>query len=180
MRYCSQCGHPVVVKIPPGDNRPRHVCDACGTIHYQNPRLVAGCVIEAADGRILLCRRAIEPRRGYWTIPAGFMENGETTAQCAAREAVEEARAEVRDLTLFALINVARIDQVHLMFRGRLGEGGFGAGSESTEVALFEETDIPWDSLAFPSVEFTLRRFIADRHRGTYGVHYAEIGGPLP
>ncbi|HET7396381.1 MAG TPA: NUDIX hydrolase [Gammaproteobacteria bacterium] len=170
MNYCSQCGHSLAVKIPPGDHLPRHVCEHCGTIHYQNPKLVVGCVCEW-DGKVLLCRRAIEPRAGFWTLPAGFMENDETTEQGAARETREEALAEVDDLVPLALINVPHVNQVHLMFRGKLRDGRFGVGAETLEAGLYHERDIPWAEIAFPSVRYTLEQFFADRQGGEFSFH---------
>lgn len=170
MKFCSNCGNEVVVTIPPGDHLPRFVCERCGTIHYQNPRIIAGCIAEW-QGRILLCRRAIEPRAGYWTLPAGFMENHETTEQAAAREAAEEALAEVEIVAPLALVNVPHISQVHLIFRGRLKDGRHGTGHETLETTLAAERDIPWEQLAFASVRFALERFVADRRAGVFGFH---------
>lgn len=178
MNFCSDCGARVSRKIPTGDNVPRWVCDACHTIHYQNPKLVVGCIPEWED-RILLCRRAIEPRLGFWTLPAGFMENGETTADGAARETLEEANARVDNLTLYALYNIPHIDQVYMLFRGRLLDLDFGPGDESLEVKLVAEDEIPWDQLAFATVRNTLRRYYADRQRGEYHFHMGTIE-PLP
>jgi ADP-ribose pyrophosphatase YjhB (NUDIX family) len=174
MRFCSQCGGTVTVRLPPGDTHPRHVCDACGTVHYQNPKLIAGCVVVADDGRLLLCRRAIEPRAGFWTLPAGFMENGETSEAAARRETREEALAEVTDLALFCVIDVPEVDQVHLMYRGRL-VGGFGAGVETLESMLVEPSALPWDELAFRSVRVTLEHWCADQARGAFGVHRLTV-----
>lgn len=142
MNYCSHCGQPVSFTIPEGDDRPRYVCGSCGTIHYQNPNIVAG-TLATSGSRVLLCKRAIEPRKGYWTLPAGFMENGETTLQAAARETLEEACAEVALDNLYTLINLPHINQVFMIFRARL-QGSFHPGPESLEVALFEEHEIPW------------------------------------
>lgn len=178
MNFCSHCGARVSHRIPPGDNVLRWVCDTCHTIHYQNPKLVVGCIPEWED-RILLCRRAIEPRLGFWTLPAGFMENGETTADGAARETLEEANARVDNLTLYALYNIPHIDQVYMLFRGRLLDLDFGPGDESLEVKLVAEDEIPWDQLAFATVRNTLRRYYADRHRGEYHFHMGTIE-PLP
>lgn len=177
MKYCSACGQPVEQRVPDGDHLPRHVCPACGTIHYQNPKLIVGCVAEH-DGRILLCRRAIEPRLGFWTIPAGFMENGETLQAGAAREAAEEAEAEVEIGSLLAVVNVVHAHQVHVMFRARLPNPRFGAGAESLEVELVRPEDIPWPEMAFPSVEFALRRYLADRERGAEDVHFRDFDRP--
>lgn len=174
MKYCSNCGDSVVMKIPEGDNRERHVCDTCDTIHYQNPKIVAGCV-PVWEKKILLCRRAIQPRYGLWTLPAGFMENGESTVQAAAREAFEEANAVVENLTLYGLYNLVHINQVYLMFRGDLKDGQASAGEESLEVDLFHENDIPWQELAFPVVKETLERYFEERKQGVYQVHSGDI-----
>jgi ADP-ribose pyrophosphatase YjhB (NUDIX family) len=172
MKYCSSCGATVSRKIPDGDNRDRWVCDACQAIHYQNPLIVVGCVPER-DGQILLCKRAIEPRRGYWTVPAGFMELGETLAQGAARETLEEACANVRIGHLFASVDVVQAGQVHLFFTADL-LGDFAAGDESLEVALFDKADIPWDEIAFRSVSFALRTYLQDAGVNN-GVHFHEV-----
>ncbi len=174
MNFCSHCGQPVSLRVPEGDHLPRHVCTACGTVHYQNPKIVAGCVPEH-DGRILLCRRAIEPRRGYWTIPAGFMENGETTQEAARRESIEEALAEVEIGSLLAVVHVLHADQVHVMFRARLPKPEFGAGAESLEVMLCDEHAIPWQDIAFRSVDFALRRYLEDRRAGLEQHHFTAI-----
>lgn len=177
MNYCSQCGAPVTLCIPSGDHLPRHVCSHCGTIHYQNPRMVVGAIPEWED-RILLCRRAIEPRHGFWTLPAGFMENQETTAEAAARETLEEACARVEVHDLFTLIDVPHINQVHLLYRASLLDLDFAPGEESLEVVLFREQDIPWQDLAFRSVSLTLRLYFADRQRGDYRFHGDTIPAP--
>ncbi len=174
MQYCSDCSNKTSVKIPDGDNRERYVCEACNTIHYQNPKNVCGCILEW-QGKVLLCKRAIEPRHGYWTLPAGFMENNETTMEGAAREAFEEAHATATDLRLFGLYNLPRISQVYLMFHGELKDGYMKAGDESLEVGLFTETEIPWDKLAFPVVTESLQRYFEDRP--DHKVHVADIGG---
>jgi ADP-ribose pyrophosphatase YjhB (NUDIX family) len=174
MNFCSHCGQPVTVLVPEGDQRPRHVCTSCGRIHYQNPRIVAGCVPEH-EGRILLCRRAIEPRRGYWTIPAGFMENGETTQDAARRESLEEALADVEIGSLLAVVHVLHADQVHVMFRARLPRPEFGAGDESLEVMLCQEADIPRHDIAFRSVDYALRHYLEDRREGLDRHHFTAI-----
>ena len=174
MNFCTQCGARLEFRVPPGDHLARHICDACGTIHYQNPRLIVGCVPEHA-GRILLCRRAIEPRRGYWTVPAGFMENGETLQQAAARESREEALAQVQIGSLLSIVHVLHAQQVHVFFRARLPEPAFGAGAESLAVELVAPEAIPWHELAFPSTEFTLRRYLEDRTAGTEPHHFATL-----
>jgi len=165
MNYCSKCGAPVALTIPSGDTRPRHVCTCCSTIHYQNPKLVAGAIPEW-EGRILLCRRAIEPRHGKWTLPAGFMEIQETTAEAAVRETLEEACARIEIGEAFTLIDVPSISQVHIFYRARLLDTDFRPGEESLETALFSEADIPWDEIAFRTVSLTLRHYFADRRDG--------------
>lgn len=170
MNFCSHCGKPLTRKVPPGDHLPRFVCTHCGAIHYQNPKLVVGCVPEW-EGKVLLCRRAIDPRKGYWTLPAGFMENGETVEQAAARESREEALADVEILPPLALVSVPHINQVHLMFRAKLRGGRHGVGAETSETALLAESEIPWPEIAFPSVHYTLERFFADRRAGHFGFH---------
>jgi len=174
MKYCSRCGAAVVVQIPPGDNRERHVCPACNTIHYTNPRIVAGCILSWEE-RILLCRRAIEPRYGLWTLPAGFMENGETTMEAAAREAFEEAYAEAEAMTLYGIYNLKHISQVYVMFRGILRQGYARAGAESLEVKLVTAEEIPWSELAFPVVRETLERYLEERVHGQFNVHSADV-----
>ncbi len=174
MNFCPQCAAPVTSRVPDGDHLPRFVCTACGAIHYQNPRLIAGCVPEL-DGSILLCRRAIEPRRGFWTIPAGFMENNETLQQAAARECREEALARVVIGDPCAIVHVLHAHQVHVMFRARLADRAFGIGVESLEVRLYREQDLPWAELAFASVAFTLRRWLDDRAAGRSGLHFETI-----
>ena len=174
MKHCSACGSLVSLKIPPGDNRERSVCDTCETVHYQNPKLVAGCIPVWGD-QILLCRRAIEPRYGLWTLPAGFMENGETTAGAAARETLEEANAEVEVESLFSLLDIPYINQVYLFFRARLLKREYSAGEESLEVELMSEEEIPWDNIAFPAVTKTLHWFFEDRKSGSFGMHTANI-----
>ncbi|HVP32851.1 MAG TPA: NUDIX hydrolase [Steroidobacteraceae bacterium] len=174
MNYCSQCGAPVAQRIPPGDHLPRYVCDACGAIHYQNPRLVVGCVPEH-EGRILLCRRAIHPRLGYWTVPAGFMENGETLQQAAARESHEEALAHVDVGSLLAVVHVLHARQVHVFFRAALRTAEYGAGAESLEVKLVAPAEIPWGELAFPSTDFALRHYLEDRALGREPHHFTTF-----
>ena len=160
--------------IPEGDNLPRFVCVTCNTIHYQNPKIVTGTIPEWQD-KILLCRRAIEPRYGLWTLPAGFMENQETTAQGAARETREETGLEVEIESLYALFNIPHISQVYLMFRARMHDLGFGPTAESLEVELFSEQEIPWEQLAFPVIKETLKRYFADRKRGEFKLQVADI-----
>jgi ADP-ribose pyrophosphatase YjhB (NUDIX family) len=174
MKFCLQCGSgQVEFRIPAGDNRPRHTCQACGYVHYVNPRMVVGCIPVWGD-RILLCKRAIEPRLGYWTPPAGFMELGETLEQAAARETLEEACAQVEVEDMVAVVNVVHAEQVHIVFRARLLTEEFAAGDESLDVALFTEADVPWEQIAFPSVRFSLERFFQDRAVGQRRLHLSE------
>ena len=172
MNFCSNCGGQVAKKIPDRDTKERWVCDACGKIHYQNPLIVVGCVPEK-DGKILLCKRAIEPRYGCWTVPAGFMELGETLAQGAARETMEEACAEVRIGHLFASVDVVQAGQVHLFFTADL-LSGFAPGDESLEVAMFARDEIPWDEIAFRSGRFALKKYLEDAGANN-GVHFHEV-----
>jgi ADP-ribose pyrophosphatase YjhB (NUDIX family) len=174
INYCSACGAPVSVRVPSGDHLPRHVCDACGAIHYRNPRLVVGA-LPVWEDRVLLCRRAIEPRHGMWTLPAGFMENGETIAQAALRETLEEANARIELSQMYTLISVPHINQVHVVFRARLLDLDFAAGDETLEVGLFHEDDIPWDEIAFRTIAMTLRHYFADRRSGIYEFHVGDI-----
>lgn len=173
MNFCSQCGDKVRFAIPEGDDRPRYLCEVCGTIHYQNPRIVAG-TLPVCGSKVLLCKRAIAPRKGYWTLPAGYMENAESTQQAASRETREEACAEVKLANLYTLIDLPHINQVYMIFRAEL-IGGFSAGPESLEVALFEEHEIPWDELAFMTIERTLRHFYADRPFNEFPLHISMV-----
>lgn len=186
MKFCSECAHPVDLRIPEGDNRPRYVCAQCEAIHYQNPKLVVGSIPvweEGGELKVLLCKRAIEPRHGFWTLPAGFMENAETTAQAAIRETEEEAGANVELGELFTLLNVAQVHQVHLFYLARLLDLDYAAGVESLDVQLFSESEIPWDDLAFPTVRTTLELFFADRVKmregGSYGFHSRDLVRPM-
>lgn len=178
MNFCTSCGGAIVLRVPSGDNRERHACRNCGEIHYQNPKIVVGCLVES-DDKILLCRRAIEPRYGLWTLPAGFMENGETTAQGAIRETLEEANASVSVEMLYSLINIPHINQVYLIFHARLADPVFSAGSESLDVALFSREEIPWNGIAFPAVTKTLEWYFADKSRGFLTTHTGDIIRPL-
>ena len=164
----------MTLQVPPGDNLLRYVCANCGAIHYQNPKNVIGCIAEWRD-KILLCKRAIEPRLGLWTLPAGFMENGETTAQTAARETLEEARGTVTNLALYGVFSLPHINQVYIMYRGDLQDGKAAVGAESSAVALLPEQSIPWDELAFPVITETLRLYFKDRQAGRYPVHVGDI-----
>jgi ADP-ribose pyrophosphatase YjhB (NUDIX family) len=175
IKFCSHCGASVSFEIPAGDALPRHVCKRCGHIHYENPRLVVGCVASWED-RILLCRRAIKPQLGYWTLPAGFMENGETTAEAATRETFEEAGAKIIVDAPFAMVSIAHINQVHLFYRGRLATADHAAGEESLEVSLVLPEDIPWQDMAFRSVTHCLERYLDDMARGCFGFHETNLG----
>jgi ADP-ribose pyrophosphatase YjhB (NUDIX family) len=186
MKFCSECANPVALAIPEGDNRPRYVCAQCSAIHYENPKLVVGSLpVWESDGelKVLLCKRAIEPRYGYWTLPAGFMENSETTAEAAMRETEEEAGANIELGPLYSLLNVAHVHQVHLFYLARLRDLDYAAGVESLEVRMFSEGEIPWDDLAFPTIRKTLELFFADRLKiregGSYGFHSLDITHPM-
>ena len=175
MNFCSRCGSKEMLwRVPDGDNRPRHICDACGEIFYENPKIVAGCIPVWGE-QILLCKRAIEPRFGWWTLPAGFMENGETTAEAAARETWEEACSRVEVAELFAVFNLPQINQIYMMFRAHLPVLEFAPGVESLECKLYYEHEIPWPELAFPTITHTLRFYFEDRARGRYELHFGDI-----
>jgi ADP-ribose pyrophosphatase YjhB (NUDIX family) len=174
IRHCRRCGTAIERRTPPDDNRERAVCPACGEIHYENPLNVVGTVPVWGE-QVLLCRRAIEPRHGFWTLPAGFMELGESTAQGAARETDEEAGARIELQGLFTVLNVVRVGQVHLFYRARLLDTDFAPGSETLEARLFHEHEVPWDELAFRTVRQTLEHFFDDRRRGQFGIHCGDI-----
>lgn len=174
MKFCTSCGNSVALQIPAGDDRERFVCTTCELIHYINPRVIVGCV-PVYEGRVLLCKRAIEPRKNYWTLPAGFMENGETTPQGAARETWEEARARVSNLDLYRVFDVPYISQVYMFYRCDLDDGSFGVGPESLESDLYEEQDIPWDDIAFPVVYETLKEYFTDVRSGHFPVRVSAI-----
>lgn len=178
MRFCTACGQPTQEQIPLGDHQTRQVCTSCKTIHYVNPKVICGALAIWED-KVLLCRRAIEPRYGLWTLPAGYMELFETMEQGAARETREEAEAEVEIEQLYCMYNIPRIGQIYVLFKSRLIEGKFGAGEETIESRLFEEHEIPWDSLAFPSVERTLRHYFEDRKSGQFPHHLETLGSRL-
>lgn len=174
INYCPSCGAKVSLRVPPGDRLLRHVCNACGTVHYRNPRLVVGALPVWEDS-ILLCRRAIEPRLGMWTLPAGFMENDETVAEAALRETHEEANARIELDDMFTLISVPHVNQVHVVYRARLLDLDFSAGEETLEVRLFGEDEIPWEDIAFRTIAMTLRHFFADRCAGLFSFHTADL-----
>ncbi len=174
INFCSECGNTVEQKIPVGETLLRAVCPACQTIHYQNPKIVAGCIPEW-EGQVLLCRRAIEPRLGFWTFPAGFMELGESTEEAAARETLEEANARVEIQTLYALFSLPHVSQVYVVFRARLQDLEYGPGEESLDVQLMPVEAIPWDQLAFPVIKDALHRYVHDRHHTNLQTHFGAI-----
>ena len=175
IKHCKNCGTAVLYRVPDdGDTRQRAVCPECHTIHYENPLNVVGTVPHLGD-KVLLCKRAIEPRRGKWTLPAGFMELHETTAQGAARETVEEAGAQFEMEGLFSILNVPRVGQVHLFYTARLLGDQFDPGHETMEARLFAEADIPWDEIAFRTVKETLECYFADRRSGRLSFHTVDI-----
>ncbi len=177
MKFCNLCGGPVALQIPDDDNRERHVCQNCDAIHYVNPKIIVGCLPTIED-RILLCKRAIEPRYGKWTLPAGFMENGETSADGAARETWEEAAAKAKDLVLYRIFDVPHISQVYLFYRCGIENDAFGVGPESLESGLFSADEIPWHQLAFPVVREILQEYLRDREQGEYPIRNTVIEYP--
>lgn len=177
MNFCTQCGAAVRYAVPDGDNRERHICIDCGTIHYQNPKIIAGC-IPVWEERLLLCRRAIEPRMGLWTLPAGFMEQGESLKDAACRETMEEANAEVVLDALHSIFTLTHVSHVQVLFRARLLEPRFSPGYESLETQLFTEEEIPWDELAFESIRRALHLFFTDRRQGSFITHVEDIVRP--
>ncbi len=174
MKFCSSCGSTIILSVPEGDDRERFVCSSCSIIHYVNPRVIVGTVPVYAD-RVLMCLRAIEPRKNFWTLPAGFMENGETTPEGAARETWEEARAQVSNLQLYRVFDVPYISQVYMFYRCELEGGEHRPGPESLETRLFAEDDLPWDAIAFPVVRETLREYFDDRRAGHFPVRASAI-----
>lgn len=174
VNYCASCGAKVSLRVPPGDRLPRHVCNVCGVIHYRNPRLVVGTLPVWKD-QVLLCRRAIEPRHGKWTLPAGFMENAETVAEAAIRETMEEANANIELGDMFTLISVPHVSQVHVIYRARLINLGFSAGEETLEVRLFREAEIPWRDIAFRTISMTLQHFFEDSRAGGFAFHAIDL-----
>jgi ADP-ribose pyrophosphatase YjhB (NUDIX family) len=174
IKHCRACGLSVTYRVPSDDNRERAVCNDCGIVHYENPLNVVGTLPVWQD-QVLLCKRNIEPRFGFWTLPAGFMELGETLEAGALRETDEEAGARVELLGLFTLINVVRVGQVHFFYRARLLDTDFAPGPETIEARLFLESEVPWEQLAFRTVRETLHRYFEDRRRGHFEVHFADI-----
>jgi ADP-ribose pyrophosphatase YjhB (NUDIX family) len=175
IKHCKNCGTAVVYRIPDdGDTKERAVCPACALVHYENPLNVVGTVPYLGD-KVLLCKRNIEPRWGKWTLPAGFMELGETLAQGAARETDEEAGAKFEMEGLFSILNVPRVGQVHLFYLARLTSDAFAPGFETIEARLFTEAEIPWEEISFRTVKETLQRYFADRHAGAMSLHTVDI-----
>jgi len=180
MKFCSVCGSSdIALRIPEGDNLPRHVCPGCGTIHYQNPKVVVGCLPEWED-QVLLCKRAIEPRLGLWTLPAGFLENGETVTAGAIRETLEEAGARVVMGDLYTMVSLPHISQVYMIFRAALADLDFRPGPESLEVRLFREDEIPWEELAFRTIARTLRNYFLDRKLGHFPTRVSVLERRAP
>lgn len=175
MKFCAECGHAVEIRIPAGDHLPRAVCPACDTVHYRNPKIIAGCIPEWEDGRVLMCRRDIEPRRGLWTFPSGFLELGETSAEGAAREAREESGAAVECLDLLCVLEVPQVSQIYMVHRARLLKEAFGPTPESSEVRLMREDEIPWDDIAFPTIWQALRYFFDNRAAGLMRFHHQNL-----
>ncbi|MCZ6855934.1 MAG: NUDIX hydrolase [Gammaproteobacteria bacterium] len=174
MKFCNQCGEAVVFRVPEGDNRKRFLCESCGAIHYQNPRIITGC-LAVWENQVLLCRRSIQPRKGFWTLPAGFLENGETAKGGAERETWEEARARVSIIDLYTMFSLPHISQIYLFYRARLIDGDFAPGEETEAVGLFHEADIPWDELAFPVIRDTLKHYFRDLIDNRFKVHTGDI-----
>ena len=177
IKYCCHCGSDVVHKVPEGDSLLRAVCERCGHIQYQNPKIVVGCLPVYGE-RILMCKRAIEPRYGLWTLPAGFMENNESAPEGAAREAMEEANARVEIEDLYTVYSIPHISQVYMMFRAKLLDPNVSPGLESLEVKLVTEDEIPWDQLAFAMVRRTLEHFLQDRKTGVFVPRFGDIRPP--
>ena len=175
IKFCTQCGsEKIEVRIPPGDDRLREICGRCGHIHYINPKIVVGSIPVWGE-QILLCKRAIEPRYGKWTLPAGFMEEGETLAEGAIRETQEEAGARITIEQLYASYSLPAISQVYVLFLARLDDLNYSAGIESLEVKLFMEQEIPWNELAFVTISEALKRYFADRVRGAFVPHFTDL-----
>ena len=174
MKFCSECGKTVVHRIPEGDNLPRFICEHCDIIHYQNPKLVVGC-LPVYKKQVLLCKRAIEPSYGLWTLPAGFMENQESLEEAALRESREEANANLDIQDIYSVISLPHINQIYVLYRAKLLDLDFYAGIESLDVQLFNEEDIPWDQLAFKTIERTLKQFFKDRKNDHFPVHNSVI-----
>jgi ADP-ribose pyrophosphatase YjhB (NUDIX family) len=177
MKFCSSCGALITHKIPDGDNRLRYVCESCGEIHYQNPKVIAG-ILPTYKSKVLLCKRSIQPRVGYWTLPAGFLENGESSLEGAIRECSEEANTQVRDPSIYAIFDIPQINQIYIFYRAEMPEAIFSPSTESSDVALFSEENIPWSELAFPMVEALLDHYFEDRKSGIFEVIREDIRRP--
>lgn len=177
IKFCSHCGSEVVHRVPQGDSLVRAVCDRCGHIQYLNAKIVVGCLPVHGE-RILICKRAIEPRLGLWTLPAGYMEENESVSEGAAREAMEEANAKVQIEDLYTVYSIPHISQVYMMFRAKLLDTDVSPGVESLEVKLVTEAEIPWDQLAFTMVRRTLEHFLEDRKRGVFVTRFGDIRPP--
>ncbi len=175
MNFCSECGSSTIrLKTPKEDNRPRHICEECKAIFYQNPKIVAGCILEW-DDKVLLCKRSIEPKLGYWTIPAGFMEKSESVSEAAARESWEEAFARSEALELHSIYTLKYVDQVYMVYRGVLKDGKAKANSETSLTMLCDKQDIPWNGIAFPVVKRSLELYFEDCNQGCFHLHQGEI-----
>jgi ADP-ribose pyrophosphatase YjhB (NUDIX family) len=174
IKFCSNCGGLINKRIPKGDDRLRHICDSCGTVHYKNPKLVVGCIAEWKD-KILMCRRAIAPQIGKWTLPAGYLESAETVAQGARRETLEEAKANVDIIEPYALFNLTFVDQIYFIFRAKLINLDFGPGPESQEVVLMTEKDVPWDEIAFDVIKKILKCYFIDKSNGSFQFQMGDI-----
>lgn len=179
IKHCRQCGTAVDYRVPDDDNRERAICGGCGTIHYENPINVVGTVPVWGE-QVLLCKRAIEPRYGFWTLPAGFMENNETCGEAALRETREEAGARIELGPMFTFIDLPHISQIHIIYRARLLDLEFSPGEESLDAILLGEADIPWDDIAFRSIDYTLKCFFEDRRKGEFELHSTSFAIPSP
>ena len=175
--YCCACGAKMTTRIPVDDDHVRPVCDRCGHVHYENPKLVVGCIPVLGD-QVLLCKRNIAPQKGKWTLPAGYLENGETVQQGAVRETLEETQSRVSIIAPYRMLNLVFVHQIYLMFRARLLDNQFGPTKESTEVRLFSEAEIPWEEIAFESIRQTLVDFFSDRPGQQFPFKIKEIATP--
>lgn len=176
MKYCSNCADPIRIGIPEEDNLPRHICDSCDLIYYENPKVITGC-LPVYEDKVLLCKRAIEPRKGYWTLPAGFMENNESTEQGALRETLEEANAQVSISHLYTLTSIVHVNQVQLIYLAHMDKAEYAPSNESLEVELFSEDEIPWDDLAFPTIKSALTFYFEDRPNNVFPLRELSVNG---
>lgn len=177
IKFCTACGSPTHQIIPKDDDHMRAVCTSCSEIHYSNPKVVVGCIPEY-KGKLLLAKRNIEPRKGKWTLPAGFLENGESVQDGALRETLEETQATARIIDPYRLFNIVFVDQIYLMFRAEMTSGTFGPTTESIEVGLFDESEIPWDEIAFEVIKQTLQHYFEDQKRGTFPFKVLDLQLP--